>query len=195
MRPASSCETTHWPRLSAGSDSSLPLRHFRSKTCSDEYITLSIAQNRLFALCSIPPFGFPNVSTIRSFVSALKSPSVSFISQRFGGSPTRTPCSSTFRARGPESLSANTVFLSITPSPSVSSSTLTRSSGSFESRPDMSGRNVGISTTHRRPSASKSIRIGESMSGSEATSSTWKPGGSEKVFISSCGDRATEVGI
>jgi hypothetical protein len=133
---------------------------------------LSIAQNRLLALCSIPPFGFPNVLVTSSFVSALRSPSVSFISHRFGGSPTRTPCSSTFRARGPASWSANTVFLSITPSPLVSSSTLTRSSSSFESRPDVSGRKVGISTTHRRPSESKSMRIGESIIGSDATSST-----------------------
>jgi hypothetical protein len=36
----------------------------------------------------------------------------------------------------------------------------------------MSGRKVGISTTHKRPSESKSIRMGESMSGSDATSST-----------------------
>ena len=31
----------------------------RSQTCSDEYMTLSIAQNRLLALCSMPPFGLP----------------------------------------------------------------------------------------------------------------------------------------
>ena len=101
MRPASSCETVHWPRLSVGSDSNLPSCHFRSNTCSDEYITLSIAQNRLLALCSMPPFGLPNVLTTSSFVSALRSPLVSFINQRFGGSPTRTPWSSTFKARGP----------------------------------------------------------------------------------------------
>ena len=34
-------------------------RKRRSQTCSDEYITLSIAQNRLLALCSMPPLGLP----------------------------------------------------------------------------------------------------------------------------------------
>ena len=120
---------------------------------------------------------------------------MSFISHRFGGSPMSTPWSSTFSARGIDSLSANTVFLSILPSPLVSSSTLTRLSGSRESRPDVSGRNVSISSTHSRPSASKSIRIGDSIIGSEATSSTRKPGGREKVFISSSGDNAIDFSI
>src|ERR1700752_1761010 len=113
----------------------------------------------------------------------------------FGGSPMSTPCSSTFRARGIASLSANTVFLSILPSPLVSSRTLTRLRGSFESRPDVSGRNVSISSTHNRPSASKSIRIGDSIIGSEATSSTRNPGGMEKVCISSSGVNATDFSI
>ena len=107
-----------------------------------------------------------------SFVSAFKSPFVSFISQRFGGSPTSTPWSSTLSARGITSPSAKTVRLSILPSPFVSSRTTTRLIGSRESRPDMSGRNAGVSSTHSRPSASKSITIGDSISGSDATSST-----------------------
>ena len=49
-------------------------------------------------------------------MSAFRSPLVSRISQRFGGSPTSTPRSSTLSARGRTSPSANTVRLSITPS-------------------------------------------------------------------------------
>ena len=59
----------------------------------------------------------------------------------------------------------------------------------------MSGRKVSISSTHNRPSASKSIRIGDSIIGSEATSSTRYPGGSEKVFIASSGDKAMDFSI
>ena len=106
-------------------------------------------------------------------MSDFRSPSVSVISQRFGGSPTSTlPPASTLSARGSTSLSAKTVRLSIRPSPSVSSSTTTSLIGSRESFPEVSGMKPGISTTHIRPSASKSIRIGSITSGSLATSST-----------------------
>src|SRR3954465_11662294 len=43
--------------------------------------------------------------------------------------------------------------------------------------------------THMRPRESQSMRIGSSTMGSLATSSTRYPGGREKVFISSSGDR------
>ena len=48
--------------------------------------------------------------------------------------------------------------------------------------------NPGISRTHMRPSASKSMAIGSLTSGSLATSSIRYPGGNTNVFISSWAD-------
>jgi hypothetical protein len=59
----------------------------------------------------------------------------------------------------------------------------------------MSGRNESISRTYRRPSASQSTRIGDSIIGSDATSSTWNPGGIENDFISSAAESAGDVGV
>jgi hypothetical protein len=113
---------------------------------------------------------------------------VSVISQRFGGSPTSArPPASTLSARGSTSLSAKTVRLSIVRSPLVSSSTTTLLIGSRESLPEVSGMKPAISTTHIRPSASKSIRIGSITSGSLATSSTRYPGGTTIVARSCSG--------
>ena len=43
------------------------------------------------------------------------------------------------------------------------------------------------STTQRRPRSSKHIAIGWTTFGSAATSDTWKPAGSDIVFIASAG--------
>ena len=91
--------------------------------CSDVYIQLSIAQNRLLALCSTLASRSPKVSVTSSLVSAFRSPFVSRISHRFGGSATSTPRSITFIVRGRIRSSANTVRLSILPSLLVSSRT------------------------------------------------------------------------
>ncbi len=135
-------------------------------------IQLSIAQSREFSLCSTLPMASPYESWTSSLVSDLRSPLVSRANQRFGGSATRTPRSRTLRLRGSTSLSRKTVFLSIRPSPSVSSSTLTRPVGSFSVVAGMSSMYPGISTTQSRPSRSQSMATGSSIMGSLATSSS-----------------------
>ena len=70
-----------------------------------------------------------NVLVTSSFVSAFKSPLVSLKSQTFGGSPTSTPWSSTFSARGRTRPSAKTVRLSILPSLLTSPSHRSQPSG------------------------------------------------------------------
>jgi hypothetical protein len=57
--------------------------------------------------------------------------------------------------------------------------------GSSSPRPSASRMKPRISTTHRRPSASKLTATGDSMSGSAATSSTRKPGATLKRLASS----------
>ena len=86
---------------------------------------------------------------------------------------TQTPPWPTAIPEGMFSPSAKTVNLSALPSPSVSSRTLTRS------RPGP-GRRRGysrLSVIQMRPRSSKVIATGLTMSGSAATTSTWKPAG------------------
>ncbi len=141
-------------------------------SASDVYIQLSSAHVRLLSLCSTFASRRPYWSVTSSFVSACRSPFVSFISHKFGGSPTSTPWSSTFSARGATRPSANTVRLSMRPSPLVSWSTTMRPTGSCTPWSWMSVMYPAISMTHIRPSASQSMRIGSTTRGSLATSST-----------------------
>ena len=110
------------------------------------------------------------------------------MNQSVPGSPTSTPFSSTFTARGRISLSAKTVRLSILPSWSVSSSTTTLPMGSrFGSGVTRSRTKPVISTTQSRPCRSQSTAVGSWISGSAATSSTRYPGGMKNVFTASSG--------
>ena len=97
---------------------------------------------------------------------------------------TQTPPCPTAIPEGMFSPSANTVNLSALPSPSVSSSTLTRS----RPGPGLRRGYSRLSVIQMRPRSSKVIATGLTMSGSAATSSTRKPWGTVIARIASAGD-------
>ena len=108
-----------------------------------------------------------------------------------GALATQTPPCPTATPEGMFRPSAKIVNLSAAPSPSVSSSTLTRSR---PSPAELRGYSR-LSVIQMRPRSSKVMATGLTISGSLATSSTTKPSGTVIFLIASAGVRAGPGGL
>src|SRR3954465_9246592 len=130
----------------------------------------------------------PSPFTSTTDVSAIPSPFVSRYAVRFGGCITYTAFPSDTTPRG-LSISANVVYVSARPSPSLSTSRMTRPTPfSVESE------RFGSTQTNTAPSGDSLTQVGYIATGGPAKSVTSKPAGALKSvvsFASAAGSRGT----